>query len=106
MSRAEPADDFYNWLYPGGDRCRSDRRAGAPATSDRSGSTWRCRIARIDCDDGSSVEEREFFAAVQDFKSASGRTLPTWTEILEVLDGLGYQRASRGGSPPPASAIS
>ncbi len=34
--------------------------------------------------------ELEFAAAVQEYKRSSGRTFPTWSEILEIARGLGY----------------
>ena len=36
--------------------------------------------------------EREFAQAMQDYKKHSGRLFPTWSEVLEVLQGLGYQK--------------
>jgi hypothetical protein len=109
MSRVEPADDSFDWPLRGGDATRSDRRArphAAPADSDLSRSSWPRDVAATGGGKRSSAEELAFFAAVQDFKRVSGRSLPTWTEILQVLEGLGYQRTSQGGSPPSASAIS
>lgn len=32
----------------------------------------------------------EFMSAMQDYKQRSGRMFPTWSEVLEVLGGLGY----------------
>lgn len=44
----------------------------------------------------------ELMMAIQQYKAASGRKYPTWTEILEVLLGLGYTKdhsnASRASS--------
>ena len=34
--------------------------------------------------------EREFLGAMERYKKESGRQFPTWSEILEVLLGLGY----------------
>jgi hypothetical protein len=39
----------------------------------------------------------EFTAAMQAYERASGRMFPTWSEVLEVLRGLGYQKASTPG---------
>ncbi len=36
--------------------------------------------------------ELEFAQAIQAYKTTSGRMFPTWSEILEVLIGLGYQK--------------
>ena len=37
--------------------------------------------------------ERELMEAVREYKARSGRQFPTWTEVLEVLEGLGYRKA-------------
>jgi hypothetical protein len=39
-----------------------------------------------------SPAELEFIKAMQDYKAASGRMFPTWSEVLEVLKGLGYEK--------------
>jgi hypothetical protein len=31
--------------------------------------------------------------AMQDYKKSSGRMFPTWSEVLEVLQGLGYEKS-------------
>ena|ERR1017187_6343007 len=36
--------------------------------------------------------EMEFMMAVQEYKRQSGRMFPTWSEVLEVLKGLGYEK--------------
>jgi hypothetical protein len=41
--------------------------------------------------------ECEFVRAMQAYKQASGRMFPTWSEVLEVLQGLGYQKVSSPG---------
>jgi hypothetical protein len=35
----------------------------------------------------------EFITAVDDYKRIHGRPFPSWSEILEVLKGLGYRKA-------------
>jgi hypothetical protein len=37
-------------------------------------------------------DEIEFQRAMEDYKCRSGRQFPTWSEILEVLRGLGYAK--------------
>jgi hypothetical protein len=63
------------------------------------------------CDRDDSAAEAEFMAAMQAYRLASGRMFPTWSEVLEVLTGLGYVKARRdddgltaGASGPPASS--
>ena len=45
------------------------------------------------CDRDYSTAEMEFMLAMQEYKKKSGRMFPTWSEVLEVLQGLGYQKA-------------
>jgi hypothetical protein len=44
------------------------------------------------CDRDYSAAEMEFLQAMQKYKQTSGRMFPTWGEVLEVLQGLGYER--------------
>jgi hypothetical protein len=39
-----------------------------------------------------SAAEEEFMAAMQQYKQDSGRMFPTWSEVLEVLQSLGYRK--------------
>jgi hypothetical protein len=39
-----------------------------------------------------STAEVEFINAMQEYKKASGRMFPTWSEVLEVLKSLGYEK--------------
>jgi hypothetical protein len=39
-----------------------------------------------------AAAELEFMAAMQEYKRTSGRMFPTWSEVLEVLNGLGYKK--------------
>jgi hypothetical protein len=36
----------------------------------------------------------EFMQAIQVYKQKSGRMFPTWSEVLEVLRSLGYQKVA------------
>jgi hypothetical protein len=46
---------------------------------------------------GVAPAECEFMAAMQAYKQSSGRMFPTWSEVLEVLRGLGYQKVASPG---------
>jgi hypothetical protein len=39
-----------------------------------------------------AAAEMELIRAMQDSKQRSGRMFPTWSEVLEVLKSLGYQK--------------
>jgi hypothetical protein len=47
------------------------------------------------CERDYSVAEMEFIQAMQLYKHESGRLFPTWSEVLEVLIGLGYLKPDR-----------
>lgn len=38
--------------------------------------------------------ELEFMLAMNEYKRSSGRMFPTWSEVLEVLQGLGYEKVT------------
>jgi hypothetical protein len=41
--------------------------------------------------------EVEFMLAMKEYKQSSGRMFPTWSEVLEVVGSLGYQKFSDRG---------
>ncbi|HEU5117787.1 MAG TPA: hypothetical protein VFT74_14265 [Isosphaeraceae bacterium] len=45
------------------------------------------------CDRAYSPEEWEFLQAIEAYKHSSGRMFPTWSEVLEVLVSLGYEKS-------------
>ena len=44
------------------------------------------------CERDYSEAEMEFMLAMNEYKQKSGRMFPTWSEVLEVLQGLGYEK--------------
>jgi len=38
-------------------------------------------------------EVLEFIQAIDDYKRIHGRPFPSWTEVLEIIRNLGYERA-------------
>ncbi|SIO24430.1 hypothetical protein SAMN05444166_3210 [Singulisphaera sp. GP187] len=42
--------------------------------------------------ESSGSAEQEFREAIEDYQQKSGRMFPTWSEVLEVLQGLGYRK--------------
>jgi hypothetical protein len=40
--------------------------------------------------------EVEFMLAMKEYKQSSGRMFPTWSEVLEVLRDLGYEKVNVG----------
>ena len=43
--------------------------------------------------------------AMQEYKAKSGRMFPTWSEVLEVLRALGYEKAGICAHPAEPEAV-
>ncbi len=81
-----PAADASAW---------TDRQASEKATraaDARKVSGRRRLIDPTTCDRDYSGAEMEFMQAMSEYKHASGRMFPTWSEVLEVLRDLGYEK--------------
>jgi hypothetical protein len=79
---------------------RADRKAVARANranEARRASGRRRLVDPTTCERDYLAAECEFMAAMQAYKQASGRMFPTWSEVLEVLQGLGYQKVASPG---------
>jgi hypothetical protein len=88
-----PVEDGQEW---------ANRRASAQATraaNARQVSGRRRFVDPTTCEREYSSSEMEFMQAMHDYKQKSGRMFPTWSEVLEVLRGLGYEKPSCGSSP-------
>src|SRR5436309_2707161 len=46
-----------------------------------------------------TAAEQELLEAMQEYKRRSGRLFPTWSEVLEVLQSLGYQKPDHPAAP-------
>lgn len=63
-----------------------DRRAGGDRRTQVDRRDPAKRAGNYDLDD----ETLEFIAAVNRFKTDTGRSFPTWSEVLEIVRELGY----------------
>jgi hypothetical protein len=91
-----PADDGQEW---------TNRRASAQATraaNARQVSGRRRFVDPTTCEKDYTMAEMEFMHAMHEYKQKSGRMFPTWSEVLEVLRELGYQKP--GHSPVGATS--
>ena len=52
----------------------------------------RRQIDPTTCERDYQPDEVEFMRAMDDYKRRSGRPFPTWSEVLEVVRALGYNR--------------
>lgn len=57
------------------------------------------------CERDYTDEEIEFMRAMDEYKRKSGRMFPTWSEVLEVVRGLGYVRPDATTETPATPAI-
>ncbi len=81
-----PPDDASQW---------TNRRASAQATraaNARQVSGRRRFVDPTTCEREYTRAEMEFMQAMHDYKQKSGRMFPTWSEVLEVLRDLGYEK--------------
>ena len=83
---APTADSRQGWS--GASKADRSRRAAAA----RKASNRRRQIDPTTTERDYSAEELEFMQAMQLYKEWSGRMFPTWSEVLEVLQGLGYSK--------------
>jgi hypothetical protein len=77
---------FWNAVSPAPE-ARGHRAAQARATSGR-----RRLVDPTTCERDYSMYERTFMDTIQVYKQSSGSMFPTWSEVLEVLGSLGYQK--------------
>ena len=68
-------------IEPEGDRAAAPRKASG-----------RRVFVPKNCASDSSTTEGELMRAMGEYKEWSGRMFPTWSEVLEVLQSLGYQK--------------
>ena len=73
----------------------ANRRASEQATraaKARQTSGRRRFVDPTTCERDYSQAELEFMLAMNEYKHKSGRMFPTWSEVLEVLRNLGYEK--------------
>ena len=58
----------------------------------------RRQIDPTTCEREYTTDEVEFMNALDDYKRKSGRMFPTCSEVLEVIRGLGYVKATQAPS--------
>jgi len=94
-------------------RLKSERRQNTdrPPEFERRGSERRKveRRRQIDpttCERDYTDDEIEFMKAIDKYRRESGRPFPTWSEVLEVVQSLGYQKIRPPvDSPPVITAV-
>lgn len=54
----------------------------------------RRQIDPTTCERDYTDDEIEFMRSMDEYKRRSGRQFPTWSEVLEVLRGMGYRKVA------------
>lgn len=76
--------------YAGPERRAADRRTGLER---RRGPGRRLSDVRKSAEEGELTPEQfEFVMAIETYKKVNKRLFPTWTEVLEVINQLGYRK--------------
>ncbi len=76
--------------YAGPERRAADRRTGLER---RRGAGIRREEERRSAEEGEmTAEQFEFIQAIETYKKVNKKLFPTWTEVLEVINQLGYQK--------------
>lgn len=76
----------HDWIHPKA-TAKASRAAYARRDSGR-----RRFVDPATCERVYSESEVEFMKAMEEYKKSSGRLFPTWSEVLEVLKSLGYEK--------------
>jgi len=79
----------------------ANRRASEQATRAAKARQTSGRRRFVDpstCERDYSQAELEFMLAMNEYKHKSGRMFPTWSEVLEVLRELGYEKIPAAGA--------
>jgi hypothetical protein len=97
MSHGSGTAPVINELIPVTLDIGTDRKASAKARQAalaRAASRRRRFVDPATCERNYSEAELEFMNAIQAYKQKSGRTFPTWGEVLEVVRALGYVKSN------------
>ena len=86
--RNPPLDENPEWI----NRRATDQAARAASARQKSGR--RRFVDPTTSEREYTKAEMEFMLAMNDYKRRSGRMFPTWSEVLEVLRALGYEKVA------------
>jgi hypothetical protein len=82
--------------YTGPERRSAERREDATGLERRRGPGRRLSDDRRSAEEGEMTPEQfEFVMAIETYKKVNKRMYPTWTEVLEVVQQLGYRKVAQ-----------
>lgn len=82
--------------YDGPDRRVNEERRQDTGLERRRGPGRRLSDTRKTAEEGEmNAEQFEFVMAIEAYKKINRRLYPTWTEILEIVNQLGYRKVAR-----------
>jgi hypothetical protein len=79
------------------DESEAEATVAAPTLERRQKVSRRRQIDPTTCERDYTDQEVEFMNALDDYKRKSGRMFPTCSEVLEVIQSLGYAKVSPAG---------
>lgn len=88
----DPSTVIPSWAYAS----RRSHEQAARAAVARQSSGRRRFVDPTTCERDYEAAELEFMMAMQEYKKRSGRMFPTWSEVLEVIRSLGYEKVVAG----------
>ncbi len=92
-----------NQINETGTRSLQDRRESNETPNNENRKSQRRRlIDPTTCERDYSDHEIEFMQAMDEYKRRSGRMFPTCSEILEVIEGIGYRKVELDPTDSPA----
>ena len=92
LTLSHNTDSVGEEISPAWENRRATARASKAARV-RAVSGRRRLVDPTTCDRDYSAAELEFLQAIEAYKKRSGRSFPTWSEVLEVVRELGYERS-------------
>ncbi len=89
---AYPSDTLFYDRRTGVDRREPDRQTPPPAKNRRKRTDRRKRVDPTTFEKQYTEDEIEFMNAMQRFKLQTGKTFPSYSEVLSVAYALGYRK--------------
>lgn len=91
----QSTDETTTPSFDGSNKRQADRR-GETGLERRRGPGRRLSDDRRSAEEGEmSAEQFEFVMAIETYKRVNRRLYPTWTEILEIINQLGYRKVAK-----------